>query len=548
MSIIPNPYNPHQPTGDAAAFVGHQGVFAFFRQHFVGMPLSRPLVLIGRRGLGKSAVLHQLPYQLEERYRPCIVNLAALEHVSEAAVFAALVDAIRLTLESAEASTYRLPDWPAADPDTGQPPDLRAWFRDEYIDVALSALRLRHLVLCLDDAHLLLDAVARGDLAADWFAYLGDLLDAYERLDAMLALDAIYEGRMLETPLLNDPALHVRLSELTREEAERLVRAPVLNVFTYAPGVVEAILDRAGGHPFLLQAICFLLFRRSEERSHNAPVTLTDLDAIQPAVLDQADTIFDPLWQHATQNERLTLIALVRLHELDLSPEEAPAEDAALDDGLVPFAAIYGWLSGAGYTLTKTQLAAALRGLGYAGLVRAQADRYALAASVIADWVRANVTPPAPVPPRDERPAAVRWVPGLGLLAVVVIVAVLGIAALSGALGGDDDENDTPADSVAPTSTLSLNLEGTRQSEFATQTEQARPTETYTPTRTPRPSNTPSDTPTPTGTPTSTSTLTATITPTPTRTPRPTRTHTPDASPTPEPTATSEPTATLDPG
>ncbi len=539
MSGISNPYNPHQPTGDPASFVGQQGVFAFMRQHFVGTALDRPLVLIGRRGLGKTATLLQLPYQLDERYQPCIVPLNGLTPLNETTLIATLVARIRDALEQIGASTYRLPAWTGA-PGDGTIPELRAWFRDEFLHVALAALRLRHLVLCIDDAHRLLDAVDDGTLAADWLDYLGELLAHYERLDAVLAVDAAYEDQMLGVALLNDPALHVRMGELTREQAERLLREPVYDLYRFEPGVVEDILDLADGHPFLLQAIGFLLFRRSEERSHNRPIAPNDLDAIHPAVLDQADAIFDPLWQRASQNERSTLTALVRLSELDLTAEDA---DSTTDSAGVPFAAIYGWLTGAGYTLSKTQLAAALRGLGYAGLVHAQADHYTLSARLIADWVKANVAPPPAVPKTAApRPAWQRRAPGIGLLVVLVLVAALGIAALSGAFGDDeDDQAQAPGDSGTPTATLSLNLEGTRQSEFATQTEAARPTETYTPTRTPRPTNTPTATPEPSVTPVPTDTLTPSPTPSATRTPRPTRTPTPTHTPTPEATATLAP-------
>lgn len=545
MIGVPNPYNPHQPAGDPATFFGHNSVFAFFRQHFVGTPLDRPLIMFGRRGLGKSAVLQQLAHQLEERYRPCVVSLGALDTLTERTLIAALVEAIRRTLEQSEASTYRLPDWPTLDDSGSHMNEVRAWFRGEYLDVALSALRVRHLVLCFDDAHLLFDAIDSGALPADWPAYLVDLMTAYDRLDAVLALDSAYEGRMLTTPLLNDPARHIRLAELTRDEAEQLVRTPVAGTIAYQRDAVEAILDKAGGHPFLLQSICFLLFRRSEERKHAGPITLADLNAIQPALLDQADVIFDPLWQRATQNERMTLTALVWLSELDLAADKQDDDEDDFPDLVLegtPYAAIYGWLTGAGYALNKTQLAAALRSLGYEGLVRAKGDRYTLATPLVADWIKANVTAPQISVPHTRRGAASRLALAGGLLTALLIAGVLAVAALSGVFG-DTEEDESPAAPDGATATLALNLEGTRQSEFATQTEAARPTETFTPTRTPRPSHTPTITPTPSVTPSAT----ATASPTATRTPRPTLTATPSPSPT-TPGAPPSPSPTLHPG
>jgi len=220
---------------------------------------------------------------------------------------------------------------------------------------------------------------------------------------------------------------------------------------------------------------------------------------------------------------------------------------------------VRGWLLGAGYALNKTQLAAALRGLGYNGLAVAQADTYALPARLIAEWVRATIGQPPTEEPSRPRLRLRQATPLGGLALVLVVVIALGGAALGGLFGGEDAE-DIPA-TGAPTATLALNLEATRQADFATQTEQARPTATPTITYTPSLTATPSMTPTPpmTVTPSPTLTLTpsatpsATITPRAMRTPQPTRTPikvAPTVTPTLLPTNTPRPPAapTLDPG
>lgn len=514
MSAIPNPYNPLHPTEDPAVCTGRDEVFAFFRQHLVGTPADRALVLIGRRGLGKSTVLRQLQGQIDERYRVCVADLSRYDLGHEAGFLHGLADDIRAALEAAEASTYRLPDWP------GEEADLRGWFKTQYLDVALAALRVRHLLLALDDAHLLLEAVDRGALPDDLLDYLGDLLIFYERLDMVFALDAALEDRTLTVPLLGDPARQVRLAELAPADAERLIRAPMEPVAAYEEGVPERIQALAGGHPFLIHSICRLLVRRSEERHHAGPVTDNDLTAIQEAVLEQSGEILGPLWEGLTRNEQLTLMALVRLAEEEQTP---PVKRAS-------FEAIHGWLAGAGYTMNKTQLAAALRGLDYQGLVDSEADSYTLPAGLIAAWVTAN----AHLEAAPQRPAVDRaqFMQLVGLIAVLLIVGGLGAAVLIGLFDSDDDGK-TPVTPAAPTVTLALNLEATRQSEAATQTEAARPT------RTPSPTHTPSITPTPTVTLSPSLTATSTVTPRPSRTPVP-------PTDTPEPSPTSSPT--LDPG
>lgn len=508
-----NPYNPLQPATDPGRFFGRADVFAFFRQHLVGAPHDHALVLIGRYGLGKSSILYQLRRQLDDRYVTCIVSLGVQECESEERLFAALMDDIRLALEQAEASTYRLPDWPPAEDESGAPaPDLRTWFRDDYLDIALAALRARHLVLALDNAHLLLDAIDRGALAADLLDYLAGVLRAYPRLDMVVVLDEAYEDRALGIDLLSNPALHIRLTELGRDAAARLVNEPIEGICHYESGLDEQILALGGEHPFLLHSICRLLFRRSEERGHAGPITALDLTAVYDAVLEQAGDVFGPLWERMAQNERLTLAALIDL--LETSGGE-PA----------PFESIYERVTAPGYDVNKTQLAAALRSLGYKGLIHAEADAYTLSARLAAGWVKANGGL-LPATASDCAPAdRSRWAPALGLAAVVAIIAGLGIAALVGVF--DEDDDGEPASPVAPTATLSLNLEATRQADYAIQTERARPTRTPTNTLTATLTDTPttSDEPTATRTPRPTDTPAATETPpgAPTRTPSPTR-------------------------
>lgn len=532
MTSISNPYDPLAPVENPAWFFGRTEVFAFFRQHLVGTAHDHALVLIGRRGLGKSTVLTQL--QLDEQYVLAMVSLGAADLTSEAALLAELAEDIRQALDQWGLSTYRLPTWPEDEPDTD---NRREWFKTEYLEVVLAALRARHLLIMLDDAHLLLEAIERGVLPADLIDYLGNLLAAHERLNLVWALDAAYEGRILNIDLLNDPALHIRLAELPCADAERLVREPVGETLHYEDGVVERILAWAGGHPFLLHSICRLLFRRSEERNHAGPVTDNDLNAIHDAVLEQADEIFSPLWARTTPNERITLQTIIEL---------------GTPGGDVEFEALYHRLAGAGYTLNRTQLAAALRSLDYEGLVHAQEDRYTLPAALIRTWVSANSPPlsqpePEMVQMRAAHAQHSRRTPVIGLLAVILIVAGLGMAALSGIFDTDDHGSRQPADSGSPTSTLALNLEATRQSDLMTQTERARPTltvtHTYTPTSTYAPTVTDTPTKTPTSSPSPTKRLTSTPRPSPTvmkgtDTPSPIPTNTPRPSPLP----------TLDPG
>lgn len=463
-TMPPNPYNPQQPTDHPAYFFGRGEAFAFFRQNLVGASHRRALVIIGRRGLGKSSLLRQLGAHLDERHPVCVVALEPADLTGAERVISVLAEAIRLTLDAAGASTYRLPDWPPAETsEQGSiPPDAIAWFFGDFLEITMAALRTRNLVLALDDAHLLLAAVERGTLPQTLLHRLAEALEQHDRLALVCALDAAYEDQAMTFDLLADPTLHYRLHELSPSEAEQLVRVPLAEVADISDDIVEQVLALGGTHPFLLQAICRLLYRRSEERHHAGPIMELDLTASHAAALDQADDIFRPLWEQSSQNERLTLTGLVMF-------------DADFPGGGVSFSALHDWAMASGVNINKTQLAAALRSLDYNGLVRTEdGELYALTSGLIAGWVRAV----ADLPERDAAadspsPAWTRYGPLVGLGAVLLIVALLGIASLSGVF--DDDDEQTESDSSAPTATLAIDIAGTEQ---AVETEQALLTQT----------------------------------------------------------------------
>jgi hypothetical protein len=423
-----NPYNPLHPTADPAHFFGRDEISAFFRQHLVGAPHEHALVVIGQRGMGKSSALHQLRFLVDDRYRLCVIDVAALDPLNGETLVAALMDAVCRTLEQAEASTYRVPDGP--DPDKAAAPgfDLLDWFLTDYLEIALAALRQRFLVLAFDDAHLLLDAAEQGALPADLTDRLAAALADQDRLDIVCALDAAYEDRALAIDMLSDPALYVRLKPLSPDDAEWLIWVPFGDMAAIDDDAVARIKALAGGHPFLLHSVCRLLYRRSEGRGHAGPITVHDLEAIHPAVLAQAEDVLRPLWDSTTQNEQLALTALVQLDASD------PAVGHTFD-------AVLAWIDGTNYVLNKTRLAAALRSLDYKALVQTDGELYRVPAGLIADWVRDHTTiqhEPATRAALDRS----RLVPIVGVIVVILLVAALGIAALSGAFDSDGDAGD----------------------------------------------------------------------------------------------------------
>lgn len=471
-----NPYNPLQPVSDPTHFFGRDQALAFLKLNLSGRVNDKALVIMGQRGIGKSSLLSYLPLVVDERYPAIHIDLSTLDLSSPVALVAMIVDKARVMMNAIQASTYRLPAFP--DP-TNPTVDVLQWLVDEYLDVALAAIRReRHMVLMLDNIELLFDAMERGAFPADFMDYLQAMLVRYDQLDLLATMHIIDEQRVLRTAPFDEPHFHFRLTVLSPEESRALMTEPVAEVYQLAPQALVRVQSLTGGHPFLLQAVGRLLYRRWEEARHIDMVTETDLDAIYPAALEMAGDTVDSLWQALSVNERLALTAMLDLwqHQETIHPND-----------------LRGWLQKTDYPLNELQLAAALRSLEYWDIVRSVGEgHYAFAAELQAVWLARHHAGQVEQLQNgaDQRFSLTNW----GLIVAAVVVIVAGALLLNGWNNEDDNSRD-PVQHDQPTSTLGLDLAATRQAEQLTETAIASITPSPTATETPLP--TPTITPLP---------------------------------------------------
>ncbi|PJF45189.1 MAG: hypothetical protein CUN55_00025 [Phototrophicales bacterium] len=420
-----NPYNPLKPVIDPTMFYGREDALRFLMLHLSGRRTRRALVVLGTRGIGKSSLLGRVPLVVDERYPSVKVDAAAIELDNIIAFVATIVDQTRAMMTAIEASTYRLPPFPdVSDPNT----DLLAWLADDYLSVVFSAIRrTRHLILMVDNLHLVFDAIDAGHFPTGFMGYWQHLLERYEQLDLLFSLDMSYEERALQTPPMDDPNLYYRLSHLKPEEALQLITEPVKTLYGFEPQALEQIQSWAGGHPYHLQAIGRLLYRRWEEdRAHVNLITSHDLQAIYPAVLEMAKDTISPIWEILRPNERLVLTAFLDMR--------APL---TLDD-------LRNWLESAGYPLEKVQIAAALRGLEYMNVIQVDQDgRFDFCAQIEADWLYqqnlGELSPPL-------RTFSQRWRNAFLGIALVIVIVVGGTIVFLG-----ERENNNSIENVATT-------------------------------------------------------------------------------------------------
>jgi hypothetical protein len=395
--------------------------------------------------------------------------------------------------------------------------------------------RFQRLIYCFDNAQALISAVQGGKLPADLIEALGALRRDEPRIGMVFAFDAASEPQLANYALFNEPLNQQRLLPLSDAEAAQLIVQPSAPFYTLSAEVVEALLAQSGGHPYLLEWLCALLWENAAARNFAQPPDLADLDAILPLALQACGARFEELWQAATLSEQAALTALAAL---TTARRGLPV---TLDE-------LHAWLiresERAPHAMT---LAAALRSLEYRGMVRAvPSAAYTFSSGLLYLWLQPQAElPRAPAP--AERTSVRRAALPIALAAFATIGAAALIAALTSAVP-------PVANTAQPTQTLALNLEGTQRALALTRTFEALPTATWTATATPSATETATRTftatatssATATGTPTFAATATAThtvtatapFTATATPTPTPSATHTRIATVTPSPTAT----------
>ncbi len=368
--------NPYRPAADdgyvPAPFSGRQQAFTRLYGYLNDVERVQAFAIVGRQQIGKTAFLWQFNAVYGDNYVGVFVPLEAVPLRSEGLWLAALSRQIVTTLAQREYTLSRVPE---VIDDAN-----RAWFADEFLPAVYHAIRPhRRLVLLLDNAQLLIDAVARGDLPQDTFLFLSDLLQRDAQLALALTIDAEREIDMATMqPLVGEV---YRLTNLTQEECAALL----------PEGANAEVVHKAtGGQPALVQRFAHHLLRSANVKATSA------------AVYAGSQHEFRAEWLRIPRNERLALTAISSLLYDD------PLQGIEAD-------AINKWLVETDYPLDNTAINAALRSLEYREILTHTPTGYVPAAGLMQRWLLENARLESVVQPTPRR----RW------LIIGVVVALL---------------------------------------------------------------------------------------------------------------------------
>jgi hypothetical protein len=430
MSEAPetNPYRPFLPPGPDTPFADRAEALARLRQHTRESASAGALVILGRAGVGKSALLRRCAAAADDS--AVIVYTALAAPPTEAAFLSALARAAAAELTRRDFTLHHLPPLPPSDAS----PLLREWFTGEWLPEACLAIRAhRRLLWLVDDAQHL---TAEGGPDADFPAWLLELLARFPQVRLALALDDASEPDLPRLAPLAQREGAIRLANLDADAVRDLLREPVAGLYTMTDAAADAVYRETGGQPDLAQLAGYYLFQRWSAQPERDTLTPDDVRALLPALVTGADPFFRDLWREASYSEKLVLTALSGL----LYDDPLRPADARL---------IETWLVETDYPLEPTAIHAALRALEYREIITALPS-LTLRAGLLRTWLLDKA--------RLERgivPASVATTPGQPRRGVIALVAV-GVLVLTLLLALALGSAPPAPDSAAPVPTVTL--------------------------------------------------------------------------------------------
>jgi hypothetical protein len=345
-----------------APFAGRQTAIARIRQHITD-PIQTPVpAFIGRRGIGKTALVLQFAGMPTDTHIGVYLPCKDISPQNELDWLNALFNEKQLTLSHYGFSVDVLSE--IHDNAEG----FKLWFKTDYLPAVFRVIhRARHLVFLVDDAEVLVEAMMRDTLAEDYFGYLNEL--RHPQCGVVLTIGIAYENRLELFYTITDDANFSRLGDLNESETADALHQHNPEI---APKAVEDIFRATGGQPSLISAFLAHLPQQGALQEG-------DVKKITPTVYQDVKSNFRAVWDDLNLDERLVLTAIGSLIYADpMKPVTASS--------------IESWLVETDYLLDLTSIHATIRGLDYRELITGNAaQRLTVRQGLLQTWMLENV-------------------------------------------------------------------------------------------------------------------------------------------------------------
>lgn len=262
-----------------------------------------PLLLSGERRTGKTSTLKYLPEKMSAEFVPILVDL---QGVSIATTLHKLAESLasEMRVSAQQSRNFRLPPIDTYALEQDPLPELREWFT--RIEATVQGKRF---ILCLDEFERLNEVFNTPKQPfLDFLRYIsqnrGQWIVLFSGSHALEDLPTTWSDYLIGYRSL-------RVSYLEEPEARELIVKPV-EIFPniYKPEAVNRIIELTHCQPYLVQLMCFRLVERLN-RQQRQQVTVEDVEAVVPEVLQEGQMYFSERYMQLTQEDQGVLISLV---------------------------------------------------------------------------------------------------------------------------------------------------------------------------------------------------------------------------------------------
>lgn len=366
--LRPNPYVVGRPLRESDVFIGRDETFQRIAASLEGANQDNVVVLIGQRRMGKTSVLRQLRNRLSPGYVSVLVDLQGTLGRGESAFLRDIATAICDGLE-AYGLEIEAPSSSSFSEDPGW------YFRHQFLKPVIRKLGEQRLLIAFDEFEVLAERISAGELPPRILPYFRSLMQHENQVSFLFAgthrLDQLtgdYWGALFNL------AVYLEIGHLHEEEVKELFLRPTREFFELDPLALDKAIRATGGHPHFSQLVARELVEQRNEEILDY-VTIQDLNRVARRVIQKGQLHIAYLWDEASLDERLLLLAVDELLSVEGGANLAMAREL---------------IESRGKDLQTCDLALALRILLRKELLSESSGRIEMRIELLRQWMEQN--------------------------------------------------------------------------------------------------------------------------------------------------------------
>lgn len=339
---VPNPFVVGNPlmVRDENLFKGRKDIIVAIEENIINPAQGPALLLYGRRRIGKTSTLLNLPRLLGSKFVPVFIDCqdAKWREGDEAFCYhlaASIHDALNQGASMEPAPRPQLERF-----------ERYAFTRlGEYLDQIEESSRSAHkkILLTFDEYEKLEEGISASKVTTEVLNQLRTIVQHRERIVVLFSGGHRFEE--MRTINWSDYLINVKtleLSFLAATDARELITEPV-PLLQYESGVIEQIVELTHRQPYLLQAVASDLvnYLNTEKRML---ATSCDMDVAVEKVLVTADSYFFYTWTgdcSEAEREVLRMIAVGDANNRTLTEHQASLQSLCHKEILERYAGGY---------------------------------------------------------------------------------------------------------------------------------------------------------------------------------------------------------------